>query len=435
MESVLPDSRSLNCVIITKSEEMRSNWMAALCKAKADTQPKTMAHDQGRGHRFAVKTFQETSHCAQCNLLLWGLINQGFECKGCGKRCHQRCLSDYGRTYGIHASQTLPHGHTPEHWVLLDHHVSTVAASLDSRRLCESDGTGPGLVRRATLATTAKLPQQRKPQIRAGGTVRSKQGASADQRERIDMCWSILPARCPAYLPPTGPALWLICIASGAGSQTVSPALGHIWRARDGAICLFEPVHSGPKVHNCLCRSHSLHWIFPVAYIAPCDPVNTNATTSNIHTDTSSSASASASTNTSTRIVAIYNYLNHNERSEGDLEFRQGEQLELVEETSPHWWKAKNASGIIGLVPSSFVQKVVSPHPDKFAQTNRAPCPLPLPPCDLSQAHALYKSGPAPLCHGVVQLHRDRSCVPIPAISERRPLAAGHAPHCKSDRP
>lgn len=59
-------------------------------------------------------------------------------------------------------------------------------------------------------------------------------------------------------------------------------------------------------------------------------------------------------------IVAIHNYMNHSERSQDDLEFQKGEELELIEETSAHWWKARNSNGVIGLVPSSFVQKTVS---------------------------------------------------------------------------
>lgn len=78
--------------------QMRRDWVTALTKAKSDITPEMPMPAQGQGHRCMVKTFAETLHCSQCNLLLWGLINQGFECKGCGKRCHKSCLTQFGFT-------------------------------------------------------------------------------------------------------------------------------------------------------------------------------------------------------------------------------------------------------------------------------------------------------------------------------------------------
>jgi len=57
---------------------------------------------------------------------------------------------------------------------------SNITSSLARRRSCDGEGTS-GLVRRATVALMAPLPDQRKPRIRAGGTLRGMTSTFAAQ--------------------------------------------------------------------------------------------------------------------------------------------------------------------------------------------------------------------------------------------------------------
>lgn len=59
-------------------------------------------------------------------------------------------------------------------------------------------------------------------------------------------------------------------------------------------------------------------------------------------------------------VVALYSFTSQNEE---ELSFTKGEQLEVVDkpENDPDWWKARNQSGELGLVPKNYVQVVASP--------------------------------------------------------------------------
>ncbi|XP_065845120.1 RAS guanyl-releasing protein 2-B-like [Oscarella lobularis] len=42
-------------------------------------------------HTFQEATFFSRTYCYHCDGLLWGLLKQGFKCKGCGINCHKHC--------------------------------------------------------------------------------------------------------------------------------------------------------------------------------------------------------------------------------------------------------------------------------------------------------------------------------------------------------
>jgi hypothetical protein len=52
-------------------------------------------------------------------------------------------------------------------------------------------------------------------------------------------------------------------------------------------------------------------------------------------------------------VIAMYSY---NARHDGDLTFRKGEKLEIVEKNDPDWWTVKRLeTGEVGYIPSNYV--------------------------------------------------------------------------------
>lgn len=66
------------------------------------------------------------------------------------------------------------------------------------------------------------------------------------------------------------------------------------------------------------------------------------------------SASSSVSSKHSNKIViALYNYFANDE---GDLSFRKGDRLQIIDDTDPDWWLAKHlASNQKGYIPMNYV--------------------------------------------------------------------------------
>ncbi|RDD42175.1 Ras guanyl-releasing protein 3 [Trichoplax sp. H2] len=46
---------------------------------------------QGFVHEFQETTYLSLTTCYHCARLLWGVIKQGYKCKGCGINCHKQC--------------------------------------------------------------------------------------------------------------------------------------------------------------------------------------------------------------------------------------------------------------------------------------------------------------------------------------------------------
>uniref|UniRef100_A0A1X7V9D8 Diacylglycerol kinase n=1 Tax=Amphimedon queenslandica TaxID=400682 RepID=A0A1X7V9D8_AMPQE len=66
------------------------------------------------GHEFKVKSYYKPTYCHQCSELLWGLMNQGYQCTVCNFVCHERCLSSLtvDCTHLLSEQITNPIGHT-----------------------------------------------------------------------------------------------------------------------------------------------------------------------------------------------------------------------------------------------------------------------------------------------------------------------------------
>ncbi|KAH3765925.1 hypothetical protein Pelo_2231 [Pelomyxa schiedti] len=45
-------------------------------------------------HKFALTTFTKPTFCDYCSEMIWGLINQGFQCVECSYATHERCKAE-----------------------------------------------------------------------------------------------------------------------------------------------------------------------------------------------------------------------------------------------------------------------------------------------------------------------------------------------------
>ena len=55
---------------------------------------------------------------------------------------------------------------------------------------------------------------------------------------------------------------------------------------------------------------------------------------------------------TSSYVIAIKDF---DSGIDGDLQFRRGEEIEIIEEIDEHWVKGVNSRGMVGIFPLSFV--------------------------------------------------------------------------------
>ncbi|CAG07153.1 unnamed protein product, partial [Tetraodon nigroviridis] len=70
--------------------------------AISDIRPEKANHNC---HQFKMHTFEKTTSCSFCHLLLRGIFNQGYLCLKCGLETHKECLGQLGvcgRTGGSH---------------------------------------------------------------------------------------------------------------------------------------------------------------------------------------------------------------------------------------------------------------------------------------------------------------------------------------------
>ena len=273
LSSFLPLARPFNSIIIFKSEQLRADWNKALARARADITPDVPSRSTGDGHRFTVKTFYDTRHCDHCKRLLWGLINQGFQCKGCANACHRECLPEYGKTVCKSASD--------------DGSEVGGGASTLPRQLLQRSGT-------VTAAAAAANPAH----------FRSRSATSS-----AAVTASIGPAGVSDSVP-----------GNGLANNVVEAAM---------------PSGRAPTAVSAAARATPKPSPSPKAAPAPAKQA--------------------------VLLEAIHNYVNHSERTVDDLEFQKGDRLVLLEETSPHWWRARDRNGKAGLVPSSFVQRISAP--------------------------------------------------------------------------
>ena len=60
-------------------------------------------------------------------------------------------------------------------------------------------------------------------------------------------------------------------------------------------------------------------------------------------------------------VEAIHSFLNHKEKKSGDLDFKKGQLIRILETSAGHWWLGELVDGgAKGIFPISFVSKPVS---------------------------------------------------------------------------
>nr|CAC87124.1 vav-3 protein [Tetraodon nigroviridis]CAD27362.1 vav-3 protein [Tetraodon nigroviridis] len=91
-----------------KTRELKKKWLDRFEMAISDIRPEKANHNC---HQFKMHTFEKTTSCSFCHLLLRGIFNQGYLCLKCGLETHKECLGQLGvcgRTGKMGARQGLP---------------------------------------------------------------------------------------------------------------------------------------------------------------------------------------------------------------------------------------------------------------------------------------------------------------------------------------
>ena len=52
-------------------------------------------------HSWKSKTYHKLTFCEHCGSLLWGLFNQGMQCRSCKMDVHRRCLNRVSNFCGV----------------------------------------------------------------------------------------------------------------------------------------------------------------------------------------------------------------------------------------------------------------------------------------------------------------------------------------------
>eukprot|EP00056_Hartaetosiga_gracilis_P003832 m.67861 g.67861 ORF g.67861 m.67861 type:complete len:919 (+) comp11597_c0_seq3:108-2864(+) len=92
LTSKAPNASGFNCVILFKSDQIRDTWIGGLQAAKELTRMETLANPTERSHDYLPHSFEDGATCTHCALLLWGKLNQGVRCNGCGAQVHRECV-------------------------------------------------------------------------------------------------------------------------------------------------------------------------------------------------------------------------------------------------------------------------------------------------------------------------------------------------------
>ncbi|KAG9343613.1 hypothetical protein JZ751_013783 [Albula glossodonta] len=72
-----------------KTREMKKKWMEQFGMALSNIRPENA---NSNSHDFRMHTFERTTSCSSCHMLLRGIFNQGYLCQKCGAGAHKECL-------------------------------------------------------------------------------------------------------------------------------------------------------------------------------------------------------------------------------------------------------------------------------------------------------------------------------------------------------
>uniref|UniRef100_A0A8B9MY61 Vav guanine nucleotide exchange factor 1 n=1 Tax=Accipiter nisus TaxID=211598 RepID=A0A8B9MY61_9AVES len=92
-----------------KTHELKKKWLEQFEMALSNIFPE---HALADGHDFQMFSFEDTTSCRACQMLLRGTFYQGYRCSRCRAPAHKECLGRLG-TCGVHALDAGVHHHRP----------------------------------------------------------------------------------------------------------------------------------------------------------------------------------------------------------------------------------------------------------------------------------------------------------------------------------
>ncbi|XP_041098858.1 guanine nucleotide exchange factor VAV2-like isoform X2 [Polyodon spathula] len=72
-----------------KAEDTKRKWMEQFEMAMSNIKPERASANH---HNFQMHTFEKTTNCRACKMLLRGIFYQGYYCSKCGTGAHKECL-------------------------------------------------------------------------------------------------------------------------------------------------------------------------------------------------------------------------------------------------------------------------------------------------------------------------------------------------------
>ncbi|XP_067868105.1 guanine nucleotide exchange factor VAV2 isoform X2 [Heterodontus francisci] len=75
--------------LFCKTEDMKRKWMEQFEMALSNIKPEKATANY---HSFQMTTFEKSTNCKACRMLLRGIFYQGYTCSKCGAGAHKECL-------------------------------------------------------------------------------------------------------------------------------------------------------------------------------------------------------------------------------------------------------------------------------------------------------------------------------------------------------
>ncbi|XP_067825547.1 guanine nucleotide exchange factor VAV2-like [Heptranchias perlo] len=75
--------------LFCKTEDMKRKWMEQFEMAMSNIKPEKATANY---HNFQMTTFDKSTNCRACRMLLRGIFYQGYTCSNCGAGAHKECL-------------------------------------------------------------------------------------------------------------------------------------------------------------------------------------------------------------------------------------------------------------------------------------------------------------------------------------------------------
>uniref|UniRef100_A0A673MMW0 Guanine nucleotide exchange factor VAV3-like n=1 Tax=Sinocyclocheilus rhinocerous TaxID=307959 RepID=A0A673MMW0_9TELE len=91
-----------------KTKELKKKWLEQFGMALSNICPES---GKSNFHEFRMHTFETTTSCSSCEMLLRGVFYQGYRCSKCGAGAHKECLGRVDVCVKSSAGSTHTHRH------------------------------------------------------------------------------------------------------------------------------------------------------------------------------------------------------------------------------------------------------------------------------------------------------------------------------------